>query len=282
MLNKETQKKLLNLLKFNATDIDSLVDVKEEKSIDIPDNLLIWTKDEQKAFRDNITKTANENALEIGIKELKKRASLDFEGKDPEKLIEAFKTKVLEEANISVDTKVSELAKDKEKLQKRLEAKESEIEAFKTQFTQTQREMKLKSLLPKEKAEFLTDDQYLTLMKQDYDFVEDNGKQVVKRKQDGTILKDKVENELDWATAIKEHFTSTKGWLAQQQEQNPIKGRGAGSSNTGTPQFIKASEIYNYVAEKHGGNMKSMAAQSEYQLILNQAVSKNSSFDLKG
>jgi hypothetical protein len=248
----------------------------QEVEVEVPADLVVMTKAEQETRENSLKSTNIGIGKEIIIKELKQKEGLEFEGKDPEKFITEYKAKILKDANISVDEKVRERDKTIEGLRKNLGERDTEITTLKTKASQAEADSKLLGLLPKERASILTDQQYLSLIKQEYELTEHEGKPAVKNLKTGEIEKDKTTlAPLDPAVVVKGHFEGAK-WIATpgaDDKKTGPGGRGASdSTNTGGITNMKQFKDH---AKAQGWNLNGQQAQAE----LNKITTANPNFD---
>jgi hypothetical protein len=115
------------------------------------ENAIIYKKEDFETFKTNLAndeykkgKTAGEEML---IKTLKEQTGLEVEGKKPEVFVNAFKTKILEEAKIEPSKKIQELEADKNKLLQNYQTLEGEYNTFKTTVTEKETKQKKDTLL---------------------------------------------------------------------------------------------------------------------------------------
>ena len=260
-------------LKIDPAKLLEAAKSEQEVEIEVPADLVVMTKTEQETRENNLKSTNIEAGKEIAIKELKKATGLEFEGKNPEKFIEQFQGKVLKDANISVDDKIKEKDKTIEGLRKNLGERDTEITTLKTKASQAEADSKLLGLLPKERASILTDTQYLSLIKQEFELTEHEGKPAVKSLKTGEVVKDATTfAPIAPDVVIKGHFESSK-WIAQQEGNKGGGGRGSSdSSNIGGIQNMKQFKEH---AQAQGWNLNGQQAQAE----LNKITSANANFD---
>ena len=189
------------------------IEATEEKDVSIPDSTKVYSESEFATVAKNLKNEGINAGKEIAIKDLKEKAGLDFEGKSPEKLLEEYKKSVLSEANVSVDEKV----KAKEKTITDLKAALQKVEEEKTtaiqKATLIERKARLKSMLPKDRDDRFTDDQYLTLLEAELAIEQDGDKEVVKHK--GNVMQDDKFNPLAPDQAIASIFQTNK-WVKQE------------------------------------------------------------------
>lgn len=264
---------IAKLLKIDPAKMLEAAKSEQEVEVELPADLDIMTKSERETREANLKSTNIEAGKEIAIKELKKATNLEFDGKNPDKFIEQFQAKVLKDANINVDDKIKERDKTIEGLRKNLGDKDNEITSLKTKATQAETDSKLLGLLPKERAGILTDQQYLSLIKQEYELTEHEGKPAVKNLKTGDVVKNATTLvPLEPAEVIKTHFTNAK-WVAEEGKSQQGGGRGAGDSKT-TGGISNMKQFKEHAASQ-GWNLNGEKARAE----LNAITTANPNFD---
>jgi hypothetical protein len=260
-IKKESLQKLLVRLKIAEDDAKAkeLIDAQEEKDIAVPDTLKIYTVDEFTTATANLKNEGIKIGKEIGIKELKEKAGLDFEGKDPEKFITEFKASVQKESNISVDDKVKDRDKTINELKAALKKEQDEkTDALKTK-DQIVNDTNLLRKLPKDRDDRFEDDHWLNVVKSELQVSIEDGKEIVKDRQ-GNVIKDAQFNPVSYETAVSDLF-KTKKWIKAQEQQKP-KGPGFDDS-TKVPGAINNMKEFKAYASSQGWDLKGQEAQAK-------------------
>jgi len=275
MLKKETLAAIAKLTKLKVEDLEAAIKNEAETDLTIAE-LTVFT-DEELQSRDLAQKKAGETVgREIGIKEVKKAAGLpeDAPAKDPLKVAQAIADKATAESKVKPDEKVTQLTEQVSLLQKQLTEKDSEVATAKGLANQVALDRKILSAFPKERADNLDDDDYLTIIKRNHSFEELDGKLIVKK--DGELLRDaKTTNPLAVKDVVSNIFTERK-WTAQQGGAGG--GRGAGDKG-GTGGFTKKSQVI----AKYEAEGKSITGEFSQQLVAELAELKKTdpSFDME-
>lgn len=265
---------IAKVLKIDPAKLLEAAKSDQEVEVEVPADLQVFTKAELETRENNLKSTNIEAGKEIMVKELKKATGLEFAGKDPEKFINEYKAKVLKDENISVDDKIKEKDKTIEGLRKNLGEKDTEITGLKTKASQAEADSKLLGLLPKERASILTDQQYLSLIKQEYELTEHEGKPAVKNLKTGEIEKDKTTlAPLDPSVVVKGHFEAAK-WVASPTDPKPGPGGRGASDSTNTGGITNMKQFKEH-ATAQGWNLNGQQAQAE----LNKITTANPNFD---
>lgn len=268
-LKKETIDKIAGLLKLDNKALADAIAAPEEKDITLTD-VQVFTVEElttrdtaQKAEGKREGETAGKDAgREIAVKEIKKAFGIEIEGKDIPKVVEAVK--------IQLAKGDEGLKQQVELLHGKLGEKDAEVARLAGVAESVKLDTQLLGLFPKNRAETISDSEYLTLLKSNIEVVSDNGKLVAKR--NGEILRDtKTTNPLPLADAISRYFTERK-WVA---EGTP-GGRGGGDGKS-TGEAVKMSEAV-AAWEAAGKN----PASAEFQAHVNVLAKENADFDFVG
>lgn len=126
----------------------------EEKVIDIS-GLEIVKKDDYTTRISNIRSEAANAAVEMAIKKARNDSGLEFQGKTMENLLGAYKNKVLAEANLNPDKRVTELEKDLGLMRTNYETAAKQLEEVKTEFKQKENARNIDSLVVSKLSEKL-------------------------------------------------------------------------------------------------------------------------------
>lgn len=273
MLKKESVEKIAKHLKLDVSALETALTSKEEVDVEIAE-LNVFTTDEL------TTRDANLNALkykegkeageEMIIKAIKKENGIEVDGKDPIKVIEAIKTKVLQDAKIEPSKKIDELNGVIATLQSKVKEVETEKTNIESKMSQIKLDSKLMSLIPDKLDTPLTKDEVLGIIKSKYSFVEEGGKMIVKEGE--TILRDpKLQTELTPGDVIPSYLKERK-FLSDEQRRD---GRGGGNDGGKGGVYTKLSEITKDFQDQG----KSLNGQ-EYAAAVSAAKEANPSLDL--
>ena len=276
MLKKDQITKIESLLKLPAGSLATAI--ADEKEVDVTIGELSVFTPEELTTRDANTKKGGYDggkaaAIEMLVKEQREKLGLDFEGKDMDKLIEAFKEKTLKDAKIEPNQKINELNGIITNLRKTITDKDTEVTGLKGQIATSKQDTRLIGMFPANRLSVLNDTEYLASIRSQYTFEEEDGVEVVKK--NGEILRDKTtQNPIKPEDIVGSYFTERK-WVDEKQPGR--SGRGAGN-DTGKPGIsTKLSEL----AKEWTDQGKSIQG-SEFQAALEAAQKANPSFDLNG
>lgn len=275
MLKKEQISEIAKLLKIDEASLVSAITSTDEIDVVIPKELTVLTQEELTKRDESVGKLKyNEGknaAVEMLVKEQKEKEGLEFEGKDPEKLIEALKKKVLVDAKIEPNKKIEELTGVISKLQDNVKAFDEEKKTLTKQIEAVKTDSKLLGLLPSNRLSILNDEEYLNNFKSQHSIEIEDGKEVVKR--GGEILRDKAtQAPLEPKEVINQYFTERK-WVGETPEGR--QGRGAGGDNGKPSVHLKLSEL----VKEYEASGKSVNG-SEFQSVLDAARESNPQFDM--
>jgi hypothetical protein len=128
-----------------------------------------------------------------------------------------------------------------------------------TKATAIRKDVDLLRILPKERDDRFGDDHWLTLAKTELQFMEEDGKPIVKDRQ-GNVIKDAQFNPVSYETAITDLF-KTKNWNKAEQQQGP-KGPGFEDSKK-VPGAINNMKEFKAYCESQSWNIKGQEAQAK-------------------
>lgn len=229
MLSQEAIKKIAGIIKADPKVLEEAIKSEKETPVDIPE-LSVFTADELKTRDGNIEKTHYDNGrtagVEMLIKDLKAKYGVELEGKDPEKFMNAFKSKIENDAKIQPDEKVKELSGTVTKLQDNIKTLQSEKEDLSKQLKNIGLTSKVLSSVEKEYLIGKSD--MLSIMKSNgYSFEEEENKIVAKL--NGNIIRDNMTQSPLSVDKVFDSYATEKKWIKE-----PVRsGRGDGSSGGG-------------------------------------------------
>lgn len=240
----------------SETDTDFQLDI---------ESLVVRTKDEDETYKTNISKEVKDkafsDAFEIQIKNMKKEVGLEFDGKKSKDFIDAFKTQILDNANIEPNNRISELESSLTNTSKSLQEKELEIENIKSGFHKEKTRLKAESLIPElPKGLGLDKKEATDLFFMNYEVKSDGVyKGDVRLVNQTTAEPFKLEE-------VVNTFVSDRGWNKQ-----PSGRGGAGGGTGGSPSSISTLDEFNLAASEKGFNVGS----KDYNAFLAEVVKEN-------
>lgn len=280
MLKKEAISKIAAVLKLDEAALTTALTSTDEQDLAIPEGLVVLTAEELSS-RDKTTEKrgydkGSEASVEMLVKEQKRTFGLEFEGKDPSKLFEAFKSKVLTEAKIEPSAALQE----KETIIAGLRSNLTKLEQEKQEIASSVSKIKLEATVAKAIPTNLIagvepDEVLLTMRHKGYDFEEKDG--VVVAKKNGEIVADTALRPLPVKDVINQ-YVKERNWIDEAGGAGAggaRTGRGAGHSDPklGTP--TKLSEV-----EKRWKEEGKNTGTAEFESHVASLMKENKDFDL--
>lgn len=283
-IKTESLSKLLVKLKIapDETAAKELITSKDESDVSMPAGHHLFSDDEL-TTRDNSNKaTYTKAGTEIAVKQLKELVGLSYDGegsKDPKKFTEEYAKKVLADANINVDEKLTEREKTIAKLRENIKTMETVQTDNETKVKTAKQDYDLLTWVHDIKPDYLEDKELIGIIKMNNELVEENGNVYVKR--NGEIVKDqKLQTPIPAKDAIRAFMTERKLVKVAAAAEGAGEGaggaggRGAGDSKGNTGGITTMSQ-FNTHLEKNGINPKSQEASA----LLTKTASSNANFD---
>ena len=272
-LKKITIDLIASLLKIKSTDLETAIKAADEVDVAIDDKLAVYTEAEITTRDRNKYNDGKIAGEEMKIKAIKEKFGVDVPGTDADKVIEAITKKAVKDAGINPDAAVVEKDKTIEQLRGKLAEKDTEVSKLLTATKQAKADSTLLALLPANRDDRFTNEQYLTLLKTEYELTEHEGKPAVKNLKTGEIVKnDKDLTPKEPAAVISGLFESSKWLKAEGQQARPGAGGKDSKPEPGT-KFAKLSELRKHAEE----NNISIQGQ-EFRELLNKAKVENKEF----
>lgn len=266
MLSKETLQEIAKRAGVEVEALKTAISSVNEEKLELTP-VHIYTDEELTTLKDNMGKEGYNRGkvagVEMEFKEIRDELGIEVEGKDFRKLISKYSEKVLADAKMEPNKKITDLTNDLTKLQETLrqteEEKKREISDLKSKFDK----MEVESLV---KSKITDEDTYL-IYRGKYDIRKtETGFEIVDLKTN-EVLKDKMQTPVK----VEEHLNS----FIESRKGNPA-GRGGTddfSFKTGTESLKTRSEVETYCE-------KNKVPLHERASILAKAM-KNEGFDVK-
>lgn len=264
MLSKETIEKFSTLLGVDKTKLENALTSDDEVEIQ-PTVEKTFTADQFESLQTNLkTSSYNEGKTagqEMLIKQLKTDNELEFEGKSVDAFLDAYKTKVLTDADKHPSAKIKELNQTIEQFKTQvIPEKDQAINQLKSTIKQQKVMNQVSKYVPQNLPESITRDDALTLITNRLSFdYDDDGNEVVKR--DGQVLKNDLLEPIGYKSAI-EQFVAEKKWTVKPDGRG---GSGNEGKDKGTPsdyKAIRSMSDMNAYFEKEGINPASSKARN--------------------
>lgn len=273
MLKKAAITKLAGLLKIDESKLTAAITAADEQDIEIPE-LNVFTKTELETRDKNQYDVGKKAGTEMTVKEIKKKHSLSFSGDEPDALVTALEAKIKAELDKNPDARITALQADLDTAKKALVKSEGKATQLEQQMTGLQNDTKLLSLLPNDRVETMSNEEYLTLLRPRIKIEMKDGKEIVIK--DGQPVVNNVLEPIAPAEAIKGIFTERK-WIKEAPPAGPQGRNGQNSKPAdGTGKFTKVSEVMDHVA---ASGKNPMGEQG--QAMVQQIIKDNPGIDLK-
>ena len=135
-------------IELKDEEITQAIEKKEELKV-IDETLLLSVKADHDTLIENIKKDeykkGRKEGVEIEWKETKRKLGLEIDGKNGDEIIDAYRKKVLEDAKIEPNKKITELNDTVGQLRINLKKAEDERDEVKNSFTQKEKQIKINS-----------------------------------------------------------------------------------------------------------------------------------------
>lgn len=248
MLPQATLASIAGILKIDVTALKAAIEHKDEVAIKVkvkdaagketeadfdPAVLQSFTKDELTARDENVKSTVKDGyqnaGRELAIKTIKEKAGLEFEGKDPLKLLEKLSEKISADLKIPADKRVTELQEQLRLLKADGETGTGKVADLEKQLSSAKREVSILSSLPARNDQ-IPDEDYLVLLRNKITVDVVDGKEVYKDAK-GEVLRDPASHApLDLKGSLKKVWETNPAWAPLDTSKG---GRGGGNSGAG-------------------------------------------------
>lgn len=276
MLKTEQIKSIATFLKIDPSKLETAIKDEKEVEVELPKEGQFMTPTDIESRDKNIKSTGYNEGVTAGkemlVKDLKQSQGLTFEGKDPEKFITEFKTKVLTEAKLQPN----EALKEKETIIANLQKNVQTLTEEKQQLENTHKVQQLNSKIyrevPPTSVGFEPEEVINSMKLKGYDFEPDEAGGII-AKLNGQVLRDQTtQNPLTVKDVIGSYVKERK-W--EKSEAETPRGRGAGNS---TPNLGGASTLSQ--AKKAWEEQGKSANSSEFTAYVQGLAKDNQDFDM--
>lgn len=277
-MNKKLIKKIAATLKLDEAALEAEIQKAEGSDELVPDGLLAFTPSEIESRDKVVDKKAfdrgSETSMEVFVKTKKRELGLEFEGKDPEKLIEALSAKVLSDAKVTPDKSLAEKDKTIEGLRRNIAALEEEKSNIASTLNTVKRQTTLLKSIPQNLISGVEPEEVLlTMGHKGFEFDEMDGQLVVKK--NGQVVADQALRPLPVKDVIT-GYVKERNWLDDEQS-GQREGRAGGHSKmkdvTTKPTKLSEAEAQWTASGKNTGT-------AEFQQHLRSLTADNKDFDL--
>lgn len=269
MLKKEDIKAVATLLKIKEADLEAAIADEKEVDLKIDAKLQTFDETELQTVKSNSYKEGKKAGVEMEVDELKKELGYDFQGKTIKGLIDFNKKKVLEDAKIEPEKKVTELQEKLTTVQNSYKQLETKLAEKDNEVATTKTKSEVFKHIPSfgdEGPAFDQEDVYNMMRTKGFEFKIEEGKVVAYK--DGKQVQDKLSNPTD----VKE---VVNGFLMEKKlitEEKVIAGRGD-KTHKQTSKFATLSELKKHYQEQ-GKNLLG----SEFSEAVQKAAKENPEF----
>lgn len=240
MLTQEAINKLASIIKVDAKTLSDAIGSESETTVEIPD-LSAFTPEELERRDSNIKKENYDSGkvagVEILVKELKEEHGIEIEGKDARKFLEAFRNKVIKDADI----KPAEKDAETERIIAGLKSRNTELETENNTLNERIKinDIRSRAFSTITKDYSLSKEKILHLMSADgYELAEEGGLTVFR--QNGNIVRDTKTQDPVTVDAVFDSYATANNLI--KAEEPLRKGRGTGSTrnNLSAPTTLSA------------------------------------------
>lgn len=282
MISKNTIELIEKLLKLEAGTIQSALE--NEAEVDVPIEVVsAFKQDEIDAFKRNITKPVYEDAKkteqEMFVKKAKKELGLDFEGKNYDDLLKAYKESILKEADKEPAKALADAKSQIDAWQRKYDSLNNELLIATEKYSNLEFETRI---LPdfKDNALGLPDKEMLAVFKaRGYDIKEKEGKAYIYK--NGEPIKNDTMSDVTWEEHKHEVFKQNN-WVkaAEVVEGQKPAGRQTQTSTTSNSQVQNVNSLSQFQKQFFRNNPTEEIGSSLFQEQLAKQINTNKDFDL--
>ena len=247
---------LAKFVKGGADVLQKAITSEDEISIEFVDGSFVSDSEleDLKNERFNSGKKEGQTiCYDFAMKDVKKDFGLDIEGKNREDIIKAARSKVMSDAKIEPDKKISELNQSLENLRKQYETDKSSWEGEVSSYKGKLKDISIMNELQRNTPDIkgLKSSQFATLARTEFefDFSEDG---MLVAKKNGNIIKDKMEKPIPVKDILTDYATQN-GW-------NSVPGRGGNNEFGDKSEFKTLNDVYKHMEQN---NINPMSAEGE-------------------
>lgn len=248
-----------------AIDATDLVEVPFDTT-----TIKIFTDAELTSREESLKKTHEKAGMEIQIKSLKEKTGIEYDGKDPDKLIEALNKKALKDANVTESDKIKEKDTVIEGLRANITTLTTDKELSVKATKEAQLDSDILSWTIDKKPDHLNNKEWLAMIKLNNQLEEQDGQLVVKR--DGKIVANPTDLKPIPAKEALPAYIDERKW-GKVAPAAP-GGRGAGDSKTTLLGIGNMKQFNEHLASN---NISPNGQQA--QQLLTEVTTANANFD---
>ncbi|MBV7531339.1 hypothetical protein [Chitinophaga sp. sic0106] len=274
MLSVEQQKQIAKLLKLDEATFLAAITAEQETTVDIP-TVSVFTSQELQTRDTNQERIGYDKGKDAGldlfIKDQKKAYSLDFEGKDPAKFMEAIQGKILADAKVEPNKQLSEKEDMIKTLQASVASLQAEANNAKAAHQTMMRKNKLMAAvpagLPLDKDEVI-----LAMESKGYSFEDGENGEIV-TKLNGQVVRDQSTAGARAHSEVVSDFIKERKWPAEPKEDKTGRGDKTKLKTVGISKMSEAKAAW--TAEGKSEN------SADFQAYVNAIAKENPNFDIE-
>jgi hypothetical protein len=133
--------------KVTLKDEDVKASLEGGTEIEVSEELVVRTTEEDGTYAANLKKEHEKQGRELALKDLKRLAGVEIEGKDPAKIVEAMKEKHLKDAEIEPAEQLRKITEDRDAFKTKLETTAAEILSLKSEHENFRRSLETDNLI---------------------------------------------------------------------------------------------------------------------------------------
>jgi len=275
-LKKTTIARLAALAKIDEKTLETAIAAADEQEVAIPEDLQVMTKAEGDTRDRNKYNEGKTAGSEMVLKEIKTKHKIEIDGVDPDKIVEAIGARAVTEAKIAPDKQVEEARKERDQFKQKVLEAQQVADQLKKDKEQLALDNRYRSLLPKNRDEILTDDEYLMSTKSRYAIETRENREVVIDRTTNDIVKDAKTLEPKKPEDVFSGYFTERKWIKAEEKGGGGRGGGSPAPGGGAGKFAKLSEVRKWV-EDQGENINGQKGQS----MMQAAIKENPDMDLR-
>ena len=238
---------LAKFVKGGADVLQKAMDSEDEQSLEFIEGSFVSDVDLE-TLKTGQFKSGSKEGQTIGydfaMKDFKKDFGIEIEGKDRKIIGDAIKTHILADANKKPDAKILELETSLTNIRKEFGTEKTAWETAELSYKGKLKDVSTMSELQKHIPEIkgLNNNQFITLVKSEYDFDLEDG--VLIAKKDGQLVQNKMAQNIP-AKDILTDYATQNGWFNSN-------GRGGGDEQGGNKgDFKTINDVYAHMEKNN-------------------------------
>lgn len=195
--------------KVTVKDEDVKASLENGAEIEVSEELVVRTTEEDGTYSANLKKEHEKQGRELALKDLKRLAGVEIEGKDPAKILEAVKEKHLKEADIEPAEQLRKITEERDAFKTKLETTAAEVGTLKTEHERFRQGLETDNLILSNIPEntLLPKSDMALILKSRYDVRRgENGETIMVDKATGQEIKNDLLSHEKPETVFKKFF----------------------------------------------------------------------------